>query len=55
MSVLERAARLATLSDLVDRVGDGGRLVLIAGKAGAGKSALVDPDRPHRLRPLPPG
>ncbi len=42
MSLLERAGHLATLSDRLERVGDGGRLVLIAGEAGAGKSALVE-------------
>jgi DNA-binding CsgD family transcriptional regulator len=42
VGLLERAAQLATLADLLERVDDAGRLVLIAGEAGAGKSALVE-------------
>lgn len=42
MDLLERATHLAKLADLLDGVGEGGRLVLITGEAGAGKSALVE-------------
>jgi tetratricopeptide (TPR) repeat protein len=42
MGLLERASHLETLADLLDRVGEAGRLVLISGVAGAGKSALVE-------------
>ena len=35
-------AELTKLAELLDGVGEGGRLVLIAGEAGAGKSALVE-------------
>lgn len=41
MAVLERADQLAVLVDQFDHVGSSGRLVLISGEAGAGKSVLV--------------
>jgi ATP/maltotriose-dependent transcriptional regulator MalT len=42
VQLLERASHLATLADRFGRVGERGRLVLIAGEAGSGKSALVE-------------
>lgn len=42
MDLLERAPQLAKLADLLSGVRAGGRLVLITGEAGAGKSALVE-------------
>lgn len=41
MDLLERAGHLATLVDQLRQVDDAGRLILISGEAGAGKSALV--------------
>ena len=42
MALLERTAHLAKLTELIDGVGEAGRLVLISGEAGAGKTALVE-------------
>ena len=43
MRLLERGAQLTSLTEYADEARNGdGRLVLIAGEAGAGKSALVD-------------
>jgi DNA-binding CsgD family transcriptional regulator/tetratricopeptide (TPR) repeat protein len=39
--LLERGEQLATLVDRFDRAGDAGRLVVVTGEAGAGKTALV--------------
>jgi ATP/maltotriose-dependent transcriptional regulator MalT len=39
--LLERGEQLATLVDRFDRAGEAGRLVVITGEAGAGKTALV--------------
>jgi DNA-binding CsgD family transcriptional regulator/tetratricopeptide (TPR) repeat protein len=39
--LLERGEQLATLVDRYDRAGDAGRLVVVTGEAGAGKTALV--------------
>ena len=41
MGLVERGAHLAALADQLDRAGEAGRLVLIGGEAGAGKTALV--------------
>lgn len=41
MALLERAEQLAILVDQFRQAGDAGRLVLISGEAGAGKSSLV--------------
>jgi hypothetical protein len=46
MPLLERDPVLASLRQYAHEAGqDGGRLVLIAGEAGVGKSVLVDPQR----------
>ena len=43
MELLERAAALASLAGYADEARQGvGRLVLVAGEAGVGKSALVE-------------
>ena len=43
MSLLERGAQLTSLTEYADEARNGdGRLVLIAGEAGAGKSTLID-------------
>jgi DNA-binding CsgD family transcriptional regulator/tetratricopeptide (TPR) repeat protein len=39
--LLERGEQLATLADRFDRAGEAGRLVVVTGEAGAGKTALV--------------
>lgn len=41
MRLVERAEQLTALVDQLEQVGDAGRLVLISGEAGAGKSALI--------------
>src|SRR5581483_8396728 len=41
VGLVERGAHLAALADQLDRAGEAGRLVLIGGEAGAGKTALV--------------
>jgi predicted ATPase len=42
MELLERSKQLETLSALLDEAAEGsGRMVLVAGEAGAGKSALA--------------
>ncbi|MEY2470098.1 MAG: hypothetical protein QOF21_2796, partial [Actinomycetota bacterium] len=41
MALVERSEQLETLTGLLERAGEAGQLVLIAGEAGAGKSALV--------------
>jgi ATP/maltotriose-dependent transcriptional regulator MalT len=41
VDLLERAAALAALDDLLAESAGGGRMALVAGEAGAGKSALV--------------
>ncbi len=41
VSLLERDEQLAILLDRFEQVGEAGRLVLISGEAGAGKSAVV--------------
>jgi len=42
VGLVERAGQLGTLVDQLGQVNGAGRLVLISGEAGAGKSALVD-------------
>jgi len=42
MELLERGAQLATLREQFAGIDDSGRLVLVTGEAGAGKSALVE-------------
>ena len=42
MELLERGAQLATLREQFAKIDDSGRLVLVTGEAGAGKSALVE-------------
>lgn len=42
MGLVERAGQLATLVDQLGQVNGAGRLVLVSGEAGAGKTALVE-------------
>lgn len=49
VGLLERDEHLATLVDRFERAGEAGRLVLVAGEAGAGKTALVDEFRARHL------
>jgi DNA-binding CsgD family transcriptional regulator len=56
MSLLERDSHLARLTDLqVEAAASGGRLALVSGEAGIGKTALVDAfeDRLNARRPAP--
>src|SRR4051794_1249185 len=49
MALVERAAQLALLAEQLDGASDAGRLVLITGEPGAGKSALVEEFRRQHL------
>ena len=49
VGLVERAAPLATLAASLEAVGASGRLVLVSGEAGAGKTALVDAFRASHL------
>jgi DNA-binding CsgD family transcriptional regulator/tetratricopeptide (TPR) repeat protein len=51
VGLLERDEQLRVLADLLAQAADEGRLVLISGEAGAGKSALVDEFRRRHLDP----
>src|SRR5207248_7702210 len=49
VGLLERDEQLRVLADLLMQAAEEGRLVLISGEAGAGKSALVDEFRRRHL------
>ncbi len=49
VGLLERGEQLATLVDRYEQAAHGGRLVLVAGEAGSGKTALVDEFRARHL------
>jgi predicted ATPase len=46
LALVGRERELGTLDDLVDRVGERGRALVVCGEAGIGKSALLG--RAHR-------
>ena len=49
VGLLERGEQLATLVDRYEQAANGGRLVLVAGEAGSGKTALVEEFRARHV------